>query len=168
MCDYSLHNVPNRQAVEGEPLQVHRFPTGSQGLASPADLHLANASSWPKRWQQIIASWFQPSPSVPAVCIPAGTHLVLRDVPSSLQKGLGISAEEEVIFTQSGPETHAYRDGVRFQNGQEVLLQRLPVGLQLDVLYFSESRTQLPQLTMDADNIETMFESLNVANVRQE
>ena len=29
MCDYSLHNVPNRLAVEGEMLQVHRFPAGS-------------------------------------------------------------------------------------------------------------------------------------------
>jgi hypothetical protein len=32
MCDYSLAGVPNRLAVEGEQLVVHRFPTGSVGL----------------------------------------------------------------------------------------------------------------------------------------
>ena len=38
MCDYSLHALPNRLAVEGEPLLLHRFPTGALGLASPSDL----------------------------------------------------------------------------------------------------------------------------------
>ena len=38
MCDYSLMNVPNRLAQEGEELVAHRFPTGSLGLASPCDL----------------------------------------------------------------------------------------------------------------------------------
>jgi hypothetical protein len=28
MCDYSLAGVPNRLAVEGEELVVHRFPNG--------------------------------------------------------------------------------------------------------------------------------------------
>ena len=34
MCDYSLTGIPNRLAVEGEELVVHRFRTGSLGLAS--------------------------------------------------------------------------------------------------------------------------------------
>ncbi len=38
MCDYSLMAVPNRLAQEGEELVMHRFPTGSLGLASPVDL----------------------------------------------------------------------------------------------------------------------------------
>jgi len=41
MCDYSLMAVPNRLAQEGEELVAHRFPTGSLGLASPADLKRA-------------------------------------------------------------------------------------------------------------------------------
>ena len=41
MCDYSLMAVPNRLAQEGEELVTHRFPTGSLGLASPADLKYA-------------------------------------------------------------------------------------------------------------------------------
>ena len=35
MCDYSLAGLPSRLAVEGEQLVVHRFPTGTLGLASP-------------------------------------------------------------------------------------------------------------------------------------
>jgi len=35
MCDYSLACFPNRLAVEGEQLVVHRFQTGALGLASP-------------------------------------------------------------------------------------------------------------------------------------
>ena len=33
MCDYSLAVLPKRLAVEGEELIVHRFRTGSIGLA---------------------------------------------------------------------------------------------------------------------------------------
>ena len=149
MCDYSLHNLPNRLAVEGEMLQVHRFPADSLGLVSPLDLCIPVTASFLKRWQQAILDWFNPSRSVPAVCIPAGTHLILRNIPSSLQKELGVGAEEEVIFTQASPETVGYRDGVRFQNGEEILLQRLPVGLQIDVLRFSESEPEPTPVDME-------------------
>ena len=39
MCDYSLAGLPNRLAVEGEQLVVHRFQTGAMGLA-PSGLEL--------------------------------------------------------------------------------------------------------------------------------
>jgi hypothetical protein len=149
MCDYSLHHLPNRLAVEGEMLQVHRFPAGSLGLVSPLDLRIPAAATFLKRWQQAIVNWFNPSLSVPAVCIPAGTHLILRNIPSTLQKELGVGSEEEVIFTQASPETNGYRDGVRFENGQEILLQRLPVRLQIDVLHFSESEPEPSPVDME-------------------
>jgi hypothetical protein len=38
MCDYSLMTIPNRLAVSGEELIVHRFEAGSVGLASAFDL----------------------------------------------------------------------------------------------------------------------------------
>ena len=38
MCDYSLHGIKNRLANEGEHLFVHKFHTGSKGLASVTDL----------------------------------------------------------------------------------------------------------------------------------
>ena len=68
MCDYSLAGIPNRFAVEGEELVVRRFPTGSIGLASPCE-------SAPK----------QPfATQTPAVCLPPGTRLRLRDIPEHL------------------------------------------------------------------------------------
>jgi hypothetical protein len=36
MCDYSLLHFPNRLAVNGEELIVHRFSSGSIGLAAEA------------------------------------------------------------------------------------------------------------------------------------
>ena len=59
MCDYSLAGVPNRLAVEGEQLVVHRFSTGSVGLASPCS-SLSSKET--------------------AVCIPPGARLRLRDI----------------------------------------------------------------------------------------
>ena len=38
MCDYSLMAIPNRVAVSGDELVVHRFQTGTVGLASASDL----------------------------------------------------------------------------------------------------------------------------------
>jgi len=82
MCDYSLMAVPNRLAHEGEDLVAHRFPTGSLGLASPADLKRA-AEPCPKSrttfWRAIV-EFFDPPETRPvaAVCIPPGARLVLR------------------------------------------------------------------------------------------
>ena len=39
MCDYSLMAIANRVAVSGDELVVHRFQTGTVGLASASDLH---------------------------------------------------------------------------------------------------------------------------------
>src|SRR6266852_4809916 len=114
MCDYSLAGVPNRLAVEGEQLVVHLFSTGSLGLASPGSSLL--------------------SKETPAVCIPPGTRLRLWDIPQDLQLRFSLNATEEVIFVQQSAEAYRYRDAVRFQNGREVLLQRLRCGQQVEVL----------------------------------
>jgi len=53
MCDYSLHHFSNRLAVEGEQLLVHRFPTGTLGLASPFDLWTPEEPS-----DQTTAGWW--------------------------------------------------------------------------------------------------------------
>jgi hypothetical protein len=114
MCDYSLAGVPNRLAVEGEQLVVHRFPTGTLGLASPCSQPLSKGT--------------------PAVCIPPGARLRLRDIPEALQLRFGLNATEEVTFVQLSAEAYQYRDAVRFQNGREILLQRLSCGQQVEVL----------------------------------
>ena len=84
MCDYSLAGIPSRLAVEGEQLVVHRFPTGSLGLASPC----ASASK----------QWFPKQ--TPAVCVPPGARLLLKEIPKCLQREIGVGPAEEVIFVQ--------------------------------------------------------------------
>lgn len=113
MCDYSLAGRPNRLAIEGEQLVVHRFPTGTLGLASPCPSLLRK--------------------QIPAVCIPPGARLRLRDIPQSLQLELDIGAIEEVTFVQLSAEAYEYRDAIRFRNDRDVLLQRLRRGQQVDV-----------------------------------
>lgn len=118
MCDYSLAGMSNRLAVQGEDLQVHRFPTGSLGLVSVR-----------RRLREILF----PSTAV-AVCVPPGAQLRIYGISDRLQQQLGVSAVEEVIFTQRTADANMYRDAVRFRNGKEVLLQQLRSAQRATVL----------------------------------
>ena len=121
MCDYSLAEVRNRLAVEGEDLTVYRFPTGTLGFTAPAELE-------PRPEMRGWRSWFSLRQVPCAVCIPPGARLVLRDIPARLQSSLGIGTEEEVVFVQVGMDAGRHRDAIRFRNNQELLLQRLAEG----------------------------------------
>ncbi len=137
MCDYSLHSVPNRLANEGEELMVHRFPTGSIGMASPAEVQAKCEPEQAKRgfWAAVKAFFNPPgSPPVCAVCIPPGAQLLLRDIPDNMRHALNIGAEEEVTFTELTASAFTYRDAVRFRNGREVRLQALREGQRAQVL----------------------------------
>lgn len=142
MCDYSLHAVPNRLAVEGEELVTYRFPTSSIGLASPADLDRATrrqpSTTCGRSWWTVLKSWLNPPPlrteKVAAVCIPPGARLRMQDIPQDLQKELSVGSTEEVVFVELSASAYRYRDGVRFHNGREILLQYLDEGLHVDVL----------------------------------
>ena len=128
MCDYSLLGLRTRLAVEREDLVTYRFPTGSLGLTDPAELELYRSGSqvwWPSRDASRVAC---------AVCIPHGSRLHLSDIPVRLQQQLGIGAEEEIVFIQMSAEVGTHRDGVRFANGQEILLQRLAEGQHAHVV----------------------------------
>jgi hypothetical protein len=115
MCEYSLAAIRSRLAVEGEELVVYRFATGSLGFTSPAELELSIHQLHPRL--------------VPcAVCIPPGTHLLLRDLPRRLRLQLGVGTSEEVVFVQLSGRVGRHRDGIRFRNNQQVLLQRLAEG----------------------------------------
>src|SRR5262249_50009333 len=127
MCDYSLHSIENRLAVEGEQLMVHRFPTNSLGLASIRDVppyaegspdYTTISGVWSafRRW---VRACLKEPPC--AVCIPPGARLVLRDIPERLQDQFVVGAEEEVTFTQLTASANCYRDAVRFNNGVELL-----------------------------------------------
>lgn len=139
MCDYSLMTAPNRLAQEGEELVVHRFYTGSLGLASPADIHRASEPK-PKRSIWAILHDFFSMPeadSVCAVCIPPGARLELQGLSNRMQRELAVQPVEQVTFTQITAAVNTYRDAVRFSNGREVRLQELREGLRVKVLDLS-------------------------------
>src|SRR5262249_42933318 len=101
MCDYSLINVPNRLANEGEELVTHRFPTGSLGFASSNDLCASGLKrARPSGIWSTLKRLFDPLPAeaVAAVCIPPGACLMLLDIPVRLQRDLEVGATEEVVF----------------------------------------------------------------------
>ena len=143
MCDYSLAHLPNRLAVLGEQLVIHWFSGGSKGLTSPAELvRVADPSPCPRRrgfWEALKNSLNPPEAEapVPAVCIPPGARLLLRDIPQDLQRQFGVGTAEEVTFVQQSAEAYRYRDAVRFQNGREILVQHLHCGQRVDVLCLS-------------------------------
>lgn len=118
MCDYSLAHLPNRLAVAGETLVVHRFSSYSRGLTCAR-----------RTWKQILFPETRP-----AVCVPPGARLRLMDIPEHLQRELGVSSGETVTFVQQSAEAFRYRDAVRFANGREILLQRLSCGQRVEVL----------------------------------
>jgi len=139
MCDYSLHAQPNRLAIEGERLVVHRFSRGSIGLASPSDLQDAKPRPW---WSwRAIKMWFQVQEAalrpICAVCVPPGARLVVREIPENLQQEFRVSEAEQVTFVQLSADEYSYRDAVRFSNGSKLLLQKLHPGQQVDVLCLS-------------------------------
>lgn len=146
MCDYSLMGLPSRLAVKEEELMVHRFPTGSLGLAAPSDLEKGNPSTQqPKSIWTSVKAFFNPPEQrpVPSVCIPPGATLVVEDIPASLQRALGVGRIELVTFTMIAPPqngsvqceaTGSHRDAVRFRNGREVRLQDLREGQRMWVM----------------------------------
>jgi hypothetical protein len=144
MCDYSLMAVPNRLAQEGEELVSHRFPTGSLGLASPADLKRATETPAPARrsFWCALKEFFNPPKTEPvaAVCIPPGARLEMHDIPARLQHDLGVGPVEQVTFTQLTAAVNSYRDAVRFANGREVRLQELREGQRVKVLDLSSAQ----------------------------
>lgn len=136
MRDYSLMEYQNRLAVEGEVLVVHRFRSGSLGLASPED-HCRSESK-PVRTRTFwtaVKEFFQPREvaTARAVCIPPGARLILHDVPAQVQKELCIGPDEDVTFVEMSAAVNIYRDAVRFRNGHMMRLQELREGQRVEV-----------------------------------
>jgi hypothetical protein len=138
MCDYSLMSLPNRLAREGEDLLVHRFPSGSIGLASPADF----AARAPQRtgfrgvWEAVrdFFSLTEKTP-IPAVCIPPGAQLSLSCMSDKFRAQYGITGTEELVtFDQQTQAVNTYRDSIRFADGRLLLLQELKEGQRVTVL----------------------------------
>jgi hypothetical protein len=148
MCDYSLHVYPNRLAVDGEELVVHRFGGASLGLASTTDLRAVRARNEPGTFWSKIRLWFQeqwePQQQVPAVCVPPGARLILKDIPKSLRRELRVGETEEVKFIETNAEANTYRDAVRFANCRQILLQALYEGQRVKVLSLESDEILTP------------------------
>ncbi len=140
MCDYSLMTLSNRLAICGEELVVHQFETGVLGLASDSDVCKEQeqercTDTTRCMLGRLLHFLSSPRPqSLPAVCIPPGSRLLLRDISEDLQKEIGLrECIEEVVFTETSASS-AFRDAVRFSNGKLLLLQKLALGQRIRVL----------------------------------
>jgi len=61
----------------------------------------------------------------------------LHDIPERLQHDLAIGPVEDVTFVQLSAAEYVHRDAIRFQNGREILLQKLSEGQRVRVLDMS-------------------------------
>ena len=147
MCDYSLMAIPNRLAVSGEEHVVHRCGAGGVGLASVLDLRRRQdcRKAQSHGFWSTLKEFLNPSnvQSIPAICIPAGARLLVEDITAKLLRECGLLEEvQEAVFTQVTAVVNTFRDAVRFQNGVEVLLQRLDEGQRVRVLDLSFGEEQ--------------------------
>lgn len=156
MCDYSLMEFPNRLATEGEVLVVHRFRSGSLGLASPDD-HFGPGSRpvQPRTFWSFVKELFVPVEAncATAVCIPPGARLVLHDVPPIVQKQFCISPDEEVTFLQTSASVNVHRDAFRLPNGQVLRLQELREGQRVEVTDLGYGNPEEPELSQTIEFI---------------
>jgi hypothetical protein len=140
MCDYSLHGIENRLAVQGETLVVYRFHTGSRGLTSPAYLESSKPATG--FFAFLSRKLVEPQP-VCAVCIPDGAMLLLTGISPELRVAYGVSGSETVTFRQTTADEATHRDAVEFRNGATVGLQKLAEGQRVKVLSLSSEESAL-------------------------
>jgi len=75
---------------------------------------------------------------------------MVRDIPRSLQRELGVSETEEAVFIETTAEVNTYRDALRFQNRRQVLLQELREGQRVRVLFTSTAELEPVELSWNA------------------
>ena len=68
-----------------------------------------------------------------------------------MQRQLGISHDEEVIFTQITADPNSHRDAIRFKGGREVRLQELREGQRVEVIDLSMAEDRVPNDTEFAE-----------------
>jgi hypothetical protein len=147
MCDYSLMALENRLAECGEELLTHRFEYGTTGLTPATEVcEMLRRRAEPMHgfWAKIGRFLNPPADCCTVVCIPPGARLLLCDLPQKLQRKQRLeSPTQEVVFTQL--DRRDYRDAIRFTNGREVSLQKLPEGLRVRVLALSVESAETVQ-----------------------
>ena len=160
MCEYSLHTVPNRLAVEGEQLVTYRFPTFTIGLASTAQVEagpvLQCGDESRRSWWSVLKSWLSAPhqrEDVVAVCIPPGANLRVSGLSKHTQKEFGVGPAERITFVELSADAYQYRDAIRFRSGRTLLLQLLDEGVRFEVLSLdsteSETAAREPEATWE-------------------
>jgi hypothetical protein len=136
MCDYSLYSVNNRLACESDDLVLHRFDTGSLGFCALAELRREmNRGALASGWASFMRWLYPRKPcGLTAVCVPPGARLLISAVPSNERGRFDLLELETVEFTQLSERSYAYRDALKFSDGETILLQKLPEGLQATVI----------------------------------
>jgi hypothetical protein len=137
----------SRLADEGERLVVHRFATGSIGMAPVAERPEAPAVTG--FWRKLFRLQDKFAEPTCAVCVPPGAKLLLHGIPARLRRNAGLEETEEVTFTQLTARENTYRDAVRFRSGLTVLLQRLEPGQTADILSLSVEEEKQPEVVLD-------------------
>jgi len=141
MRDFSLQEVPERLAVQGEMLVSYRFRTGSVGLASPGDMAGPKSvwqgvggrpSIW-SSWKRRIKHLLRPDKTA-AIRVSPRARLRVNSVPEDIKEEFGVSAIENVNFVPLSAEGCPLRDAIRFRNARHVLLQRFGEGIWFEVL----------------------------------
>ena len=146
MCDYSMMAISNRLAMEGEELAAHRFNSGSVGLVARPDLDKWRQSQPRGIWRRLECLFASPAEPSPVVCIAPGAALRLYEIPASLRQRYFIGEQETVRFRQISPDAAgSYRDAITFANGRTILLQRLPEGQRIRVLWLESQEEQEPE-----------------------
>ena len=145
MCDYSIMAISNRLAMEGEELAAHRFNSGSVGLVARPDLYKWRQSQPRGIWRRLKCLFAWQAEPCPVVCIPPGAALRLYEIPASLRQRYSIGEQETVRFRQISPDAGSYRDAITFANGRTILLQRLPEGQRIRVLWLQSEEEQEPE-----------------------
>ena len=135
---YCLHFADNRPVREGEELVIERIDTGRLAFVSMRELGQVkekHESIWADLLDRLL---FRSSAMVSKINIPAGAHLLLRNVPSSVQESLWIAESEEVILTPVSGRAYSYANALALPDQTKVLLQDLCEGVEATVLCLSD------------------------------
>jgi hypothetical protein len=146
MCDYSLMMVPNRLAIEGEELVAHKFQNGSTGMVSCFDFDRWATRRSKSFWQRLKEGFSSERELTPVVCIPPGTRIRLNGIQESLKARFPLGSREDAVFTQISAEARQYRDALCFANGATILVQWLPEGQRVKILWLSSQEDVEPAL----------------------
>ena len=135
MCDYSLmKHFESRLGKVGENVHLKTFPTGTKGFVATKP-EAQTETAW-RRFCRGIRAWFAAPRAATdcVVCFPHGAKLRLHGLTGHALTETGGNADPAVTFVQFGFRTNQHRDGLRFPNGAQLLLQELPEKLRATVI----------------------------------